>query len=106
LKEHNDLIITMRRAASLSTDLGKVEAQSKEVCGSPMKKPIRCQNCGQQLNSLRDRHTYQDCRKRIEYLNSLEEKLQALMEAQGETELAEALQRLLNEASAWRVNHG
>jgi hypothetical protein len=65
-----------------------------------MKKVVRCQNCGQPLSSLRVRHTYIDCRRRISYLNWLEERLLALtasLRERGETEWAEALQLLLDE---------
>ena len=65
-----------------------------------MKKEVRCQNCGQPLSSLRERHTYADCRRRIRYLNWLEERLRALtlsLREQGKTEWAEALQVLLDE---------
>ena len=53
-------------------------------------KSIRCQNCGQMLRSRRERHTYVDCRKRIEYLNGLEEKVRAFMQAKDEAERFEA----------------
>jgi hypothetical protein len=79
-----------------------------------MKKEARCQNCGQTLSSLRERHTYIDCRRRINYLNWLEERLRALtlsLRESGETEWAEALQVLLDEGEMMmrltgRADHG
>ena len=65
-----------------------------------MKKVVRCQNCGQPLSSLRVRHTYIDCRRRISYLNWLEERVRILtasLRERGETHWAEALQILLDE---------